>query len=199
MVLGLTGQTGAGKSTVCRMLQSEQGVCVVDADRIAREVVTSGTDCLAELVLHFSIIILNEDGTLNRKKLAEIVFNDRSQLKELNKITFPYILQGIREKIDEGRRSGCDIVILDAPLLFESRADSLCDRILAVVAPAELRKQRIMARDGLSQQEAEARMGSQHEDDFYTDRAQHIIRNDGDSTALRLQVVELLDSLRARA
>lgn len=199
MVLGLTGQTGAGKSTVCRMLQSEQGVCVVDADRIAREVVTSGTDCLAELVLHFSIIILNEDGTLNRKKLAEIVFNDRSQLKELNKITFPYILQGIREKIDEGRRSGCDIVILDAPLLFESRADSLCDRILAVVAPAELRKQRIMARDSLSQQEAEARMGSQHEDDFYTDRAQHIIRNDGDSTALRLQVVELLDSLRARA
>lgn len=199
MVLGLTGQTGAGKSTVCRMLQSEQGVCVVDADRIAREVVTSGTDCLAELVLHFSIIILNEDGTLNRKKLAEIVFHDRSQLKALNQITFPYILQGIREKIEEGCRSGCDIVILDAPLLFESRADSLCDRILAVVAPAELRKQRIMARDNLTQQEAEARMGSQHEDDFYTGRAQHIIRNDGDSTALRLQVVELLDSLRARA
>ncbi|MBQ9108653.1 MAG: dephospho-CoA kinase, partial [Oscillospiraceae bacterium] len=83
MVLGLTGQTGAGKSTVCRLLQNEQDICVVDADKIAREVVTSGTDCLAEIVLHFSITVLNEDGTLNRKKLGQIVFNDRGKLKEL--------------------------------------------------------------------------------------------------------------------
>ncbi len=199
MVLGLTGQTGAGKSTVCRMLQNEQGVCVVDADRIAREVVTSGTDCLAEIVLHFSIIVLNEDGTLNRKKLAEIVFNDRSQLKALNQITFPYILAGIEEKIKAGQQAGNSIVVVDAPLLFESKADRLCEQILAVVADPELRKQRIMQRDGLTEAEALARMGSQHDDSFYTARAQHVIRNDGDSTALRLQVVELLDSLRQRA
>ena len=92
MVLGLTGQTGAGKSTVCRILQNEPEVCVVDADKIARQVISSGTDCLAEIVLRFSITVLNEDGTLNRKRLSAEVFNDRNKLMELNRITFPYII-----------------------------------------------------------------------------------------------------------
>jgi len=198
MVLGLTGQTGAGKSTVCRMLENEQNICVVDADQIARQVVTSGTDCLAEIVLHFSIIVLNEDGTLNRKKLAEIVFNDRSQLKELNRITFPHIVAGIKNEIKAGQQAGHSIVILDAPLLFESKSDQLCDRILAVLADTEIRKQRIMQRDGLTEQEAEARISSQHDDEFFLSRADYIIRNDGDATSLRLQVVELLEKLRAK-
>ena len=197
MVLGLTGQTGAGKSTVCRMLENEQNICVVDADQIARQVVTSGTDCLAEIVLHFSIIVLNEDGTLNRKKLAEIVFNDRSQLKELNRITFPHIVAGIKNEIKAGQQAGHSIVILDAPLLFESKSDQLCDSILAVLADTEIRKQRIMQRDGLTEQEAEARISSQHDDEFFLSRADYIIRNDGDATSLRLQVVELLEKLRA--
>ena len=197
MVLGLTGQTGAGKSTVCRMLQSEQDICVVDADKIARDVVTCGTDCLAEIVLHFSITVLNEDGTLNRKKLAKIVFNDRSQLKELNRITFPYILAGMKEKVKEGERQGNRVVILDAPLLFESKADQLCDKILAVVAEEETRKQRIMERDGLTNEEAEARIKSQHDDSFYITRSDYVIHNDGDAASLRLQVVELLEKLRA--
>ena len=197
MVLGLTGQTGAGKSTVCSLLQSEQGICVVDADKIAREVVTSGTDCLAEIVLHFSITVLNEDGTLNRKKLAKIVFNDRNQLKELNRITFPYILAGMREKVKEGEKQGNSIVILDAPLLFESKADQLCDKILAVVAQKETRKQRIMERDSLTAEEAEARIKSQHDDSFYIERSNYVIHNDGDAAAPRLQVVELLEQLRA--
>ncbi|MBR5559143.1 MAG: dephospho-CoA kinase [Oscillospiraceae bacterium] len=196
MVLGLTGQTGAGKSTVCRMLQNEQNICVVDADQIARQVVTTGTDCLMEIVLHFSIIVLNEDGTLNRKKLAEIVFNDRDQLKELNRITFPHIVAGIKAEIKAGLQNGNSIVILDAPLLFESKADQLCDSILAVLADTDTRKQRIMQRDGLTEQEAEARIGSQHDDAFYLSRADHIIRNDGDATSLRLQVMELLEKLR---
>ena len=198
MVLGLTGQTGAGKSTVCRLLQNEQDICVVDADKIAREVVTSGTDCLAEIVLHFSITVLNEDGTLNRKKLGQIVFNDRSKLKELNKITFPYISAGMRQQIKNGLSSGHGIVILDAPVLFESRSDQLCDKVLAVIANAETRKQRIMQRDGLTPEEAEARMNSQHDDEFYTSRADYVIRNDGDATTLRLQVVELLEKLRGQ-
>ena len=197
MVLGLTGQTGAGKSTVCRVLQSEQDICVVDADKIARDVVTCGTDCLAEIVLHFSITVLNEDGTLNRKKLAKIVFNDRSQLKELNRITFPYILAGMKEKVKEGERQGNRVVILDAPLLFESKADQLCDKILAVVAEEETRKQRIMERDGLTNEEAEARMKRQHDDSFYITRSDYVIHNDGDAASLRLQVVELLEKLRA--
>ena len=196
MVLGLTGQTGAGKSTVCQLLQNEQDICVVDADKIAREVVTSGTDCLAEIVLCFSITVLNEDGTLNRKKLGKIVFNDREKLKQLNSITFPYIIAGMKEQINKGIKAGHSIVILDAPVLFESKSDQLCDKVLAVIADTEVRKNRIMQRDSLTSEEALARMNSQHGDDFYTSRADYIIRNDGDVTALRLQVVELLEKLR---
>ena len=196
MVLGLTGQTGAGKSTVCQLLQNEHDICVVDADKIAREVVTSGTDCLAEIVLCFSITVLNEDGTLNRKKLGKIVFNDREKLKQLNSITFPYIIAGMKEQINKGIKAGHSIVILDAPVLFESKSDQLCDKVLAIIADTEVRKNRIMQRDGLTSEEALARMNSQHGDDFYTSRADYIIRNDGDVTALRLQVVELLEKLR---
>ena len=199
MVLGLTGQTGAGKSTVCRILQNEPEVCVVDADKIARQVISSGTDCLAEIVLHFSITVLNEDGTLNRKRLAAEVFNDRNKLKELNQITFPYIIASMRNEIKKGLESGHKIVILDAPALFESKADKLCDKVLAVIADAGLRRQRIMSRDHLTEQEALARMNSQHADDFYTSRADYVICNDGDAAALRLQVVELAEKLRKQS
>jgi len=198
MVLGLTGQTGAGKSTVCRILQSEQDVCVVDADQVARQVVSCGTECLAEIALHFSIAVLNRDGTLNRKKLAELVFNDRQKLRELNQITFPHIIAAMREKIRQCQAAGYRIVILDAPVLYESKADRLCDKVLAVVADPAVRRTRIVSRDSLSEKEAKARMNSQHTDDFYTSRADYVVRNDGDMTALRLQMVELLNTLRAQ-
>ena len=83
-------------------------------------------------------------------------------------------------------------------MLFESKSDQLCDKVLAVIADAETRKQRIMQRDGLTPEEAEARMNSQHDDEFYTSRADYVIRNDGDATTLRLQVVELLEKLRGQ-
>ena len=124
MVLGLTGQTGAGKSTVCRMLENEQNICVVDADQIARQVVTSGTDCLAEIVLHFSIIVLNEDGTLNRKKLAEIVFNDRSQLKELNRITFPTLLRVLKMKSRPDSRQATALLFWMRPFCLKANPTS---------------------------------------------------------------------------
>lgn len=196
MVLGLTGQTGAGKSTVCDMMRREPGVCIVDADRIAREVVSSGTDCLAEIVLQFSITVLNEDGTLNRKRLAAEVFHDREKLKMLNKITFPHIVAAMKQRIEQAQKEGASVIVLDAPALFESRSDKLCDKVLAVIADAGVRRQRIMTRDKLTEEEALARMNSQHGDEFYTSRADYVIRNEGDPAALRLQVAELLNSLR---
>ena len=90
IVLGLTGQTGAGKSTLCQYLQ-QKGCSIIDADQVARDVVEKGSDCIADVILEFGIEYLNMDGSLNRRKLAESVFTDKAKLKKLNDIMFPYI------------------------------------------------------------------------------------------------------------
>lgn len=195
MIIGLTGQTGAGKSTVSNLFVREPGVVCIDADKVAREVVSTGTACLTDLVLEFSISILNADGTLNRKKLASIVFGDKEKLRRLNEITFPYIVAEIKNQIAQRRKEGKSTILLDAPTLFESRTDKLCDKIVVVIADPQLRLKRIMQRDDLTREEAEARIDSQHDDEFYTKRADYVIENSGDLASLRLRVLEVLSEL----
>ena len=102
-VVGLTGQTGAGKSSVSKIMRS-QGLAVIDCDEVSREVVDKEKRCLADMALEFSIVILNMDGTLNRKKLASIVFSDKQKLSKLNELIFPYIKEYVRNKIDALKR-----------------------------------------------------------------------------------------------
>ena len=104
MIVGLTGQTGAGKSTVSDYLR-ENGVVVIDADKIAREVVETGSACIADIALEFGCEYINMDGTLNRKKMARTVFNDKEKLKKLNNLMFPYIIDSIRRELKRLRNS----------------------------------------------------------------------------------------------
>lgn len=195
MIIGLTGQTGAGKSTVSNLFVREPGVVSIDADKVARQVVSNGTACLTDLALEFSISILNADGTLNRKKLASIVFGDREKLRRLNEITFPYIVGEIKNQITRLQQEGKSTIVLDAPTLFESRTDKLCDKVVVVIADPQLRATRIVQRDGLTRAEAQARIDSQHGDEYYTKRADYVIENSGDLTSLRLRVLEVLEEL----
>jgi dephospho-CoA kinase len=171
-VIGLTGPTGAGKSTVAAALES-LGCRVVDADRIAREVVAQ-PDCLSALQAEFGADIRNPDGGLNRALLSMRAFSDPGKTARLNEITHPRILDEVRRLITDGQTGGAKAIVLDAPLLFESEADRLCDASIAVTAPRELRLSRVMRRDSISRILAEARAGAQHDDSYFHERADYI-------------------------
>ena len=183
LIVGLTGQTGAGKSTVCGYLRA-QGYAVIDCDRVSREVTEPGEPCLAELAAEFSAAILRADGSLDRRALGRIVFSDRKRLDRLNEIIFPHIIRRIDERLDALRQAGESAAILDAPTLFESGADRKCALILAVLADREVRLGRIMARDGLTREEALRRMDSQLDEAFFRSHADCILENNGSEESL---------------
>ncbi|MBQ2756829.1 MAG: dephospho-CoA kinase [Oscillospiraceae bacterium] len=194
-LIGLTGQTGAGKSTVCSLIEN-MGFIIIDADKVSREVVDTDINCLVDLVMKFSCGILNENGKLNRKRLASIVFSDPKQLVTLNKTIFPYITARIEKHIDElGQTNNNPVVVLDAPTLFESGIDMRCDYIVSVLAEKDIRIDRIIQRDGLSGKEAMQRVNAQHEDSFYTERSNHIIYNNGDHEELKQRTTEVFEYL----
>jgi len=196
--VGLTGQTGAGKSSVSKIIRS-QGVEVIDCDEISREVVAKEKRCMADLALEFSISILNIDGTLNRKKLGSIVFGDKQKLERLNGIIFPYIKEYVLKKVDELDKAGVMLVVIDAPTLFESGLDAECDSVVSVIAPVVQRQNRIVIRDHLSDEEARKRIDSQHDDEYYTSRSQLVIVNDGDTHDLHVKALELVSLLQRAA
>lgn len=176
MVVGLTGQTGAGKSTVSTAF-AENGFAVINADAIARLVMDKGTKCLAEVQDVFGNSVIREDGALNRKALAAIVFSDKKRLEMLNSITYPYITREILRQIRNLSLNGDKLILLDAPTLFESRADDFCDLVISVVSDAEIRERRIIERDNLTSAEAQRRMSSQLDEEFFKKHSDFIINN----------------------
>ncbi len=176
MIVGLTGQTGAGKSTVSDVF-AEKGFAVINADIVARKVVERGSDCFRKLENNFGSEIINPDGTLNRKKLGCIVFSDNEKLHLLNSIMYPAITDEIKNQIQNYSESGKKFILLDAPTLFESNADKLCDIIVSVVADYDIRKKRIINRDGITPQQADDRINSQHSQDFFIRNSDYYITN----------------------
>ena len=171
--IGLTGQTGAGKSTVCEAAE-ELSCRVINADKVAREVMGKNSDCLKRLAEFFGNDIILPDGNCNRKLLAKRAFSSRENTDILNSITHPAIIERVREYIDIYSKES-DIIIFDAPQLFESGGDRLCDVIIAVTAPEKTRLDRIMQRDGIGESAARLRMSAQHGEDFFRSRADFVI------------------------
>ena len=176
MIIGLTGQTGAGKSTVCDFLR-EKGLFIIDCDKVARSVTEKGSKTLSLLADAFGNDIILEDGTLNRRELASRAFQSAEKTALLNSITHPAITDAINNVISEHKSEN---IILDAPTLIESGAYKLCDKIISVLADAEVRKERIIVRDNLSLCEAEKRMSAQKDDAFYKEYSDAVIYNNND-------------------
>lgn len=194
LVVGLTGQSGAGKTTVCEVF-CENGFCIINADMIARQLMECGTLCLKEVAEAFENVIDGE-GNLDRKALAQIVFSDKGKLDLLNSITYPYITARVLTLIEEMDSAGKQYILLDAPTLFESRADDFCDLIISVIATETSRRERITKRDGITEEQAQNRMSAQHSDNFYTKNSDFIIKNNKSVRLLREKAKEVSDKIK---
>lgn len=190
ILIGLTGQTGAGKSTVTNMLR-QRGFAVIDADECSHEVTKPGAPCLLKLCEAFGADLLDENGALNRKLLASRAFSDKKQKKHLEEIIFPFIIKNIKEKLALLAAKGYRLVILDAPTLFESGIDAMCDQVISVTAPQETRLARILKRDGMTEEQARLRMDAQLPEEFYRQHSRHIIENASSEGKLAEQVEAL--------
>lgn len=180
LIIGLTGPTGAGKGEFGRIAADEFHALHIDTDRVAREVVEPGTPCLAALSEAFGKRILAPDGSLDRRKLAAVVFSDREKLDKLNRITHPAITSEVRRRLDKAASDGTEAAVIDAPLLFESGEDKLCDVTVGVIADEAVRLARILARDGLDPTAAEKRMRAAKSADWFKERCSYILENDSD-------------------
>ncbi len=165
-VVGLTGPTGSGKTTVANAWR-DHGAYIIDTDKLARQVTEIGSPCLIELAKVFSSAILNEDGSLNRAELAKRAFATPEDTQQLNAITHPAIVALTQQEIEHAAEQGYSVAVVDAPLLYEAKADELCDTIVAVIASSDVRKKRIMARDNLTDDQATQRISAQQPDAFY--------------------------------
>lgn len=187
MVIGITGSSGAGKSTICEILEIKYNVKVLNADKIARRLSKKGTNYTNDIVEKFGNDILDEDGELKRGRLAEIIYNDAEKRKELNNCTFKYI----REEIEKEIKDDDTIYIIDAPLLFECELDKICDKIIGVISKKEFQLDRIVARDNIDYESAEKRLQAQEVNEFYIQRCDRIIENNNDFAHIAQEVEEL--------
>lgn len=177
-VIGLTGGIACGKSTIARYL-SRQGAVVVDGDALSRDLTAPDGIALPALRNAFGEGIFFPDGTLNRKALGQLVFSDEVQRQRLDDIMQPLLRTLILRDLEAARQSGAALCVLDMPLLFEKNLDVLCDTVWCAWLPTDLQIQRLMARDGLSQQEALARIASQMPTDEKAARSAVVIDTSG--------------------
>lgn len=176
LIIGLTGQTGAGKSTVSKILE-KYGCYHIDADAVAHEVIDSDEKVKKQLSERFGSDVIGEDGKVDRKLLASRAFADSESTHALNAITHPAVNSKIQSILLKQSQFGTKAVIIDAIALFESGEDRLCDCTAAVTAPEEIRLQRIIERDGISVSRAKERINAQKDEEFFSVNADYIIKN----------------------
>lgn len=196
MIIGLTGSIASGKSTVSEMLKTS-GYPIIDADLVARLVVEPGSDTLAQIAQAFGPDVIREDGTMDRPKVGEIIFNDPASRKILNDIIHPAIRQEMLQQRQEYLAEGYKTIIMDIPLLFESRLQHLVDKILVVSVTEENQFNRLVERNGFTEKEARARISSQLPMSVKEDGADAVIYNNGTLDETKWQLNRILNIWKA--
>ncbi len=191
LVVGLTGGIASGKSTVANMFK-EMGIEVIDADIEARKAVEIGEAAYEQIVTYFGEGILNDDHTINRSKLAEIIFNDSVKRQKLNEIVHPDVRRRMNEKKEAAILRGDQVAVLDIPLLFESGLMHMVDVVLLVYVEKDVQLQRLMDRNLLTKEEALARIQSQMPIEDKRKLADKVINNNGTIDDTKKQLIELL-------
>ena len=194
LVLGLTGNIGCGKSSVSTIFM-ENNIKVVDADIVARQIFDD-KNLLNEVFSTFGESIKNQDGSLNRRALGNIVFNDDEKLILLNNLTHPKIKQKILSKVEEYKNQGEKIVVIDAALLIEDDYIPYIQKLILITCRKEIQINRIIARDNCTKEEAISRINSQMSQEDKAKFADYIIDNSGPFENLEQQVLEIISVLQ---
>ena len=195
--IGICGSSGSGKGYVCKLF-STYGYKWIDTDRVYRDLATPKSQCVKELRDYFGDIILNSDGSLNRKALSKIVFegeNSKIRLNKLNQITHFYIQKETEAIIEKCRENGYNGVLIDAPVLYESGFDKMCDVTICVTAPLDLKLKRIVNRDNTTEAKARARINNQLSDEELRKRCTYEIDN-SEGADIEKQILEILKKLK---
>lgn len=188
MILGITGGTGCGKTTLLDLIH-QQGGLVLDCDAIYHELLKSDPELLNAIYLRFPDAF--ENGIFYRKRLGKIVFEDSDSLLALNAITHSAVRREVLRRLEAKPA----LAAIDAIALFESGLDSLCDTTVAVLAPLESRVQRLMLRDNISEDYARARIAAQHSDDWFIERCGHVLQNNSTLTEFQNACASFLNAL----
>lgn len=191
-LVGLTGTTGAGKGLVRKVFE-EKGYGSIDADLLAREIMENKV-VLKNIACVFGDDVVEND-CLNRSLLAQRAFKDKESTALLNSITHPYIGALFIAKVKDLSEKGARKIVFDAPQLFESNLDVMCDSIVSVIANRDLRINRIMARDNITLEKAQRRVNIQLSDDFFNANSDYIIENNRDLESLREQANIIINKL----
>jgi len=193
-VIGLTGGIGSGKSTVSQFL-AELGAVIIDADRVGHEAFKLDTKLWREVVAAFGTEILTSSGDIDRKKLGEIVFGNAELLSQLNQIMHPRMYVLVKAQLEEYRRRGVEVVVLEAPLLIEAGWASLVDEVWVTVATESTVLRRLQEKVGLSEQEALARIRSQLSSEERVKQASVVINTDCNLDELKAKLRQLWERL----
>ena len=178
MIIGITGNSGTGKTLLCKkIIENEKQFSLIDADEIAKELACPGETYFNEIVSLFGNDILTNEGVIDRKKLAEIIFTDSEKRDELDSLTYKYVVEEIIKRVKDLNTN----VIIDAPLLMESGLNKICDIVISIICDRETKLERICARDNIDKKVALKRLDSQKEDDYYIQNSNYVIVNNENS------------------
>lgn len=191
-IIGVTGSSGAGKSTVCEIIKEKYNSEIIDADKVARQLTKKGSAYLSAIVKCFGNEIINDEGNLIRKKLANIIYNNNEKREKLNELTFIYVVDEIKNRIKTIENK--DYIIIDAPLLYESKLDGICDFVIAVIADKDNQLKRITKRDDIPEDIAKKRLEIQNSNDFFIKKSEKVIYNDSTFEELEKKIEEILKS-----
>ena len=185
MIIGITGNSGSGKSEISQILAKKINAKIINADVIVQELSEPKHIYYEKIIELFGTEILI-NNKLNKRKIADIIYTDKSKRNKLNELTYKYVVNEIKNRIKETTSKN---IILDAPLLFESKLDKICDFTIAILAEKDIKLERICKRDNISLKTAKNRLAIQKTDEFYISKAKYIIRNNGKIEEIKLEEI----------
>lgn len=184
-IIGITGNSGSGKSTISKLISKNYEAKIIDADKIAKEMTKNNGEYLQAIRQAFGNEVI-KNNELDRKKLADIVFLNRAEKEKLDGLTFEYVVEEIKKELEANQNLDYQYIILDVPLLFESKLDKLCDYTIGVIAPQTEKIKRICKRDKLSKEKALQRLNSQPNDEFFTKNCNTVINNENKEETIKM-------------